>query len=421
MKIATDKIIICCLSTLNLLMVYFLAESQIIASNAYAGMVGLSFGFEANIASLAFLVSMLFLFFNNDVSPQGIFVATTLLLSNIWFFVFYSVSGYGSAELLGIAAFILFFPLLLVTLSGRLLKINYIRGMPISGMIPVRVELVIVLLLTITSLVIYGKVGIGFSLEESYTRRASGRTLVTGFSGYLFAICVNGLAPLLSFLAVYNRRFVFLLPAIVFSILGYGFTGVKAPLGYVGLMAMFAIFYNSGGRNIMVPLTISIFFTVGVAILEYFTFEFSLIADFIIRRAFLLSSQLKMYYIDFLSTPTPDFDMLAGFRRDYSVTYHIGDVYKGDIESNANTISFLTTLAQNGIFGYIFNVVFVAVFFGFLNSLYKKTQHKVWLAIAMLYSLIMLEQSFTIAFVTSGIGASVLLLLIFQYQVSLRR
>jgi len=56
------------------------------------------------------------------------------------------------------------------------------------------------------------------------------------------------------------------------------------------------------------------------------------------------------------------FNLFVGSEGAKPITFLIGEVYMGDPEANANTISFLTEMGRKGILGYLVNVLFLVFF-----------------------------------------------------------
>jgi hypothetical protein len=59
------------------------------------------------------------------------------------------------------------------------------------------------------------KMEINFSYFDSYDRRILAREKVTGLLGYFFQMSSNTLAPILAFLAIYNRNYRYIFIAFI--------------------------------------------------------------------------------------------------------------------------------------------------------------------------------------------------------------
>ena len=417
MKVNLAKIQTVFLVGISVLMVWFIAKNQIIEMNEYAGMrkltpsLGLFF-------SCMYIFAMLVVFFKSQQnSPQGILIGILLFYSFIWFFAFYSVSGYLDSNLIFVGGLIFLFPMFILLLSEKYLKINFEKGVFENGFFNARIEVAITLILILVTILMYQKMEISFSFFDSYERRLLGREVVDRFLAYLLSMSLNGLAPLLAFLGIYNRKYMYLIFAYVFVCLGFGFIGTKTPIAFVILMSLMAIYYAKGRKNVVFLLVIAMTGLIFLALVEYFFFGFSWIADVYVRRAMLTVPQLQMYFLDFIFNDSLNsFNFLNGTLINKQVTFLIGEFYLGNPEANANTISFLTDFGRWGVLGYLFSIVFLVAFFSFMAHLYKCSKHEVWLAMSTLYALILLEQSYSVAFVSSGIGLSIVLLIVFNYK-----
>jgi hypothetical protein len=136
------------------------------------------------------------------------------------------------------------------------------------------------------------------------------------------------------------------------------------------------------------------------------------IADIIIRRAFIVVAQNQTYFIDFIINNFTFENWLFGYEIDKPITFLIGEIYHNNINTNANTNAFLYEFVSKGILGYLFMILFLSFFFSLLNFLYLKYQLKEVIGISIIYSLLLTEQAYTTAFVTSGIGVLTLLILL---------
>ena len=417
MKVNLVNLKIILLLFFAVLMVWYLADSQIVEMNKYAGFNELSFDLNL-FYSLLFIVVLFSCFFKcNQKSPQYILIGILLCYSHIWFFVFFSVAGYSNIKLIFWGGFIYLLPVILLVLTEKYLKINYRFKILKHGLIKLRVEFIITVILLFTFIAMLAKMNINFSFLDLYERRILAREQVTGLLGYFFTMSSNSFAPILAFLAIYNRNYKYLFFAFTFVIFAYGFVGLKAPFAYVVLMS-FIGYYFSKRSNIIVyvlvlPMTTLIFF----GLLEFFLFDFSWIADIFIRRVNLSPPLMQMHYLDFIfAQSNNNYSFLIGNQEPQSITYLIGEIYSKNILANDNAISFLQELGQRGVLGYFLNVVFLIFFYSFLQYLYRVSKNKVWLAIATIYALLLLEQSYTVAFISSGIGLITVLLLMFSYK-----
>ncbi|WP_419965997.1 hypothetical protein [Aliarcobacter butzleri] len=252
-----------------------------------------------------------------------------------------------------------------------------------------------------------------FSFNDSYVRRLDGRELITGVSAYLFAMSMNSIAPFLAFYAFLKKKYFYFLISFIFVILCFGFIGSKAPIGYVILLSYIGFLFSKSKKiNIFNFFLVIIFFIFFLSIIEYFIFDFSTIADIIIRRAFIVVAQNQTYFIDFIINNFTFENWLFGYLNDKPITFLIGELYYNNINTNANTNAFLYEFISNGMVGYFFMILFLSFFFSLLNFLYIKYNSKEVIGISIIYSLLLTEQAYTTAFITSGIGFLAILVIL---------
>ncbi|MGE4444573.1 MAG: hypothetical protein AB7E37_06335 [Candidatus Altimarinota bacterium] len=276
-----------------------------------------------------------------------------------------------------------------------------------------KIEYLLSLFLFITLIFISLKMPLSFSFNDSYVRRLDGRELVTGFNAYLFAMSMNSIAPFLAFYAFLKKKYLYFFIAFIFVILCFGFIGSKAPIGYVLLLSFMGLVFNKNDKSSIFNIFLIIIFSILLfSLIEYFINNFSIIADIIVRRAFIVVAQNQTYFIDFIINNFTFENWLFGYLNDKPITFLIGELYYNNINTNANTNAFLYEFISNGILGYFIMIVFLSFFFSLLNFLYLKYQSKEVIGISIIYSLLLTEQAYTTAFVTSGIGVLTFLILL---------
>lgn len=413
MKVNLVNLKIILLLSFAVLMVWYLADNYIVKIYGFNEL-----SFDLNLFySLFFIIFLFSCFFKcNQKSPQYIIIGILLCYSHIWFFVFFSVAGYSNIKLIFWGGFIFLLPVILLVLTEKYLKINYKFKILKHGLINLRVEFVITAILLFVFIAMLIKMDINFSFD-SHERRILGREKVTGLLGYFFQMSTNGLAPILSFLAIYNRNYKYLFLAFAFVIFAYGFVGLKAPFAYVVLMSFVGYYFSKRYNNIVYVFVLLMTSIIFLGLLEFFFFDFSWIVNIFVRRVYLSTALTQMHYLDFIfAQSNNNYNFLTGNQEPKSITYLIGEIYSKDILANQNTISFIVELGQKGFLGYFFNVIFLIFFYSFLQYLHRFSKNEVWMAIAIIYALLLLEQSYTVAFVSSGIGLITILLLMFNYK-----
>lgn len=415
MKLNLVNLKIILLQFFAVLMVWYLAET--IIERNQAGMQGLSYNLGLFYSLFFFIVLFLCFFKCNQNSPQYILIGILLFYSYVWFFVFFSVAGYSDSKIIFLGGLLFLLPVILLTLTQKYFKIYYNFPIFKHGLIKLPVEFVITAILMFVFIAMIMKMELDFSLSDSYERRILGRTIVIGLLGYFFDMSSNSLAPILAFLAIYNRNYKYLFFAFAFAILTFGFIGSKAPFVYVTLMSFTGYYFSKRSNNVVYLFVLVMTALIFFALLETLFFDSYLINDSFVRRITLSVVLVQMHYLDFIFTQAhSNYNFITGNLDTTRITYRIGEIYFENSLSNVNTISFLAEFGQRGILGYFFNILFLVFFFSFLQHLDKVSKHKIWMAIATIYSLLLLEQSYTVAFVSSGIGLITILCLLFNYK-----
>jgi hypothetical protein len=146
--------------------------------------------------------------------------------------------------------------------------------------------------------------------------------------------------------------------------------------------------------------------------------DYSIIADYGFRRLFSVQAQIQGYYLDFLMLNTqPFWSFLSGVHDQlFSAGYYIGFNYMGNQDSNANTNAFLHAFVANGILGYFVAIIFVSVFFVILDCLYRSTRNPTFILLGFIYGYLIIEQAFTTAMISSGVGLLFLLTFFEKYD-----
>lgn len=338
--------------------------------------------------------------------PSNYLIYIYILLVIIWNILFYKSTNLISYELYFLWLILIILPLFCILLFNKFFMLIIEKVFfEINILKFLKIEYLLSLFLVITLILISLKMPLSFSFNDSYVRRLDGRELVTGFNAYLFAMSMNSIAPFLAFYAFLKKKYLYFFIAFIFVILCFGFIGSKAPIGYVILLSYIGfLFSRSEEINIFNFFLVVIFFIFFLSVIEYLIFDFSIIADIIVRRAFIVVSQNQTYFIDFIINNFTFENWLFGYENDKPITFLVGEIYYNNINTNANTNAFLYEFISNGMVGYFLMILFLSFFFSLLNFLYIKYNLKEVIGISIIYSLLLTEQAYTTAFITSGIG-----------------
>ena len=278
----------------------------------------------------------------------------------------------------------------------------------------------ILALLVLASLLGYRVAGgdAGFSFDEAANRRLQGRETFSGnaLAAYLLQMSANGLAPFVAFLGMLRRSRVAVVLALGFAVLCFWLLGLKSPLVNVLALTGLGWLLRSGRiGSVTAMLTGALAFVLALSLLELRFFDVSLIAEFGVRRVILVNATIQSYFVDALAQTswlpllTSGFD-LAGH---LTPEYYIGATYMGSELTNANTNAFLHELAVNGVLGYLAVVAGVCAVLAWCDRVWWQDGRADGFAFAAILGILMVEQAFTTALISSGLVLCILLSTLF--------
>lgn len=413
------------LSMLFLYVIYVWAmihtyDFQIAEENAYAGMQPWEMTSAGWVILAIALPLIAFMASRIKGNPSDFFVIFYSAIPVISFFALTSTSGKINNSILLPSLLIIIFPLLAIWVLQYL--IPKIRWSGVVRSIIIERVLLGILFAVIMFSYVNAPTSAGFDIITSYDRRLEGRELYTAGSliAYALAMCMNGFAPYLAFRGAINGRRLLALTAFGSVVFFYWLLGVKAPVMYV-LMG-YSIGLLARRNNLPYLIKYFILSIIGLYFLVFVEWSFfdnhSVIANFGFRRLFPVQAEVQGFYLDFLMGDTPSaWSWLIGIPdQSFQVTYYVGEKYFGNSSTNANTNAFLYAFAANGFLGYLFSILFVSTFLVGLDRLYRSTQNPNYLLIGFVYGVLVTEQSFSTAMVSSGVGLLFLLTLLAKYD-----
>jgi hypothetical protein len=395
---------------------------QIADENAYAGMQPWVMTAAGWVCLGIILPLMAFIASRVKGNPSDFFVIFYSAIPVVSFCTLTSTSGKISNSILLPSLAVIISPLVPIFILQYLVpKIKW-RGI-VSSTIIERVLLGILFLVIMYSYV-NSPESTGFDIISSYNRRLEGREIYADGSliAYALGMCMNGFTPYLAFRGAVSGRSSLVLVALGSVIFFYWLLGVKAPFVYV----LLSYFVGSLSRREELRHLVK-YFLVGIiglyflVLIEWWFFDnHSIIADFGFRRLFSVQTQIQGYYLDFLMVDTPSFwNLLLGVSdQSFKATYYIGKNYMDNPDGNANTNAFLYGFAANGLFGYLVAIFFVSTFLVSLDRLYQSTHNPSYLLIGFVYGILLTEQAFSTAILSSGVGLLFLITFFEKYNVS---
>ncbi len=404
------------------LLVLFLYRVQLLEANAYEGFVDIDIDPVFVCIYLLWLGVMASSYPREIRYPSDIFLALYIVTVGLCGAAFWGCTGLlgplGALLLLGFIGF----PVVAVKITrwscSRILKKSFFT----VNLFPERllpVGLIIFLMVAgISGYMISGGDG-GFDISSMYVRRLAGRDNFAGASlaSYLMAMSVNSIAPLLAYIGARTRNFAYIVAAVIFVIFGFWLLGLKAPVLYVAVMYVIGTAFRNGTyRKISRYIVFSLAIIFVVAVIENLIFGYSFVADYFIRRLYLVGAQIQTYFIHKIFYDASLHEMLFGLNLHGtgSPSFLVGLEYFGNEATNANTNAFLYALALSGLVGYFLCVTFICFFMLIMDNLFISQKRGDILAVAVIYAILILEQAYTTAFISSGVFASLLLIMWFS-------
>ena len=252
----------------------------------------------------------------------------------------------------------------------------------------------------------------GFSLEDSYLRRLEGReTYASGtLIAYLIGTLNNGIAPYLAFVAGERKSRISFMMAFSIAVVYFYLVGLKAQFAYIVVAFLFGRLLRSGSLDTLPKgAVLSCICLLAIVIFEWLLGGgYSLIAELTFRRVNVIPGQVANHYVELIASDGP-WTIWSGVSHAKGVSFLIGELHYTS-ETNANTSSFLYSFAQGGFLGLLFTLVILLLFYGVIDSIYRKTKNPDFLFLGFFYAIIITEQAATTALLSSGFAFMFLVL-----------
>lgn len=386
----------------TLFFIYFFSGFK---RNEYLGYKQISFDGYTLVGVLVLLIQYTLVFRKPLNKPSDFFVLFYSLIVIYPYTVLHGIWGRSGFDYLS-DLFLLYVPFLLV-ITIRTIKIRFPQKY-ISREKASIYFLIFFVICICTYLVINSPSSASFSLINSYVRRLEARELYGAGTlvSYASAMAMNTMLSFIAYYGVVRKKIVFITIPIFFYLVFYYIYGVKAPLFYIFLsylLGVFVTFHNI--KSFTRFLFTGFIVLVLLASLELLITGYSYFEDYIIRRVFFVISYLNGAYFELFNSA--DFPVWTGLPEIKSASMHVGEVYLGRPGLNANTNTFLYFLIQKGIVGYVLISILVGLIFSFFDVLSRT--NPLFIFLAFIYALLILEQSATTALVSSGISLVVAL------------
>ncbi len=334
-------------------------------------------------------------------------VTSYLLLHSVYGPVPYMVITTGIA--------ILMIPLVILEVFKRINLSFSVRGYLQSSHIDALVALVI--LVVVVFAYMRPPANAGFGLLDIYVRRLEGRhTYPAGtLLAYGLAMSMNGFSPYMAFRAGLKMRMDLLVLSIAAVVFFYWLLGVKAPFLYIAVSFLLGLVVR---KNILRPM--AYYCMVAVLILWMLVLvdlawggRNLVVANYFFMRVFSVQAETQSMYMKFLfDTKLIPWSWITGSSDpSFAATYYIGEHYSNNPDNNANTNAFLYQITAKGIMGYLAAIAFVPLFLVALDRLFQASRNPSYLFLGFLYGILVVEQAFTVAMLSSGVAVLFLLTL----------
>ncbi|PLC05122.1 hypothetical protein CY658_15110 [Variovorax sp. RO1] len=412
---------LCVLAMISSLVLY--SFGGILDRNSYAGLHELSSGFDSLLISIIW-GCLIFYFLPKKISlPSDIFLFFYLAFCLIWGAGYWSVSGqadfyFGLSMLcIGILPVILFKGIRQIIARTEVRKLARLGLFSSSW----RIWALGLLLLTSALVGVTAFGGGGFDWELMYDRRISARESfgVGTIPTYLFAMSINGVMPVMAFIGGRRGNFLITGLAIAYAVFGFWLIGVKAPFLYAMIMWFLGFLLRKEKFEYFHGYVLLGLNLVLLAALVEMLFGESFISELFVRRAMVIPPFLQGVYVDYVLSTFSDLDSwIFGKKLDVGIAIYIGQDYLGMDNLNANTNAFMYALASGGVALYLLAIFFVSFVFAVIDSAYKWKKDEIFLPIGAMYGLLLTEQAFGTAFLSSGIFLCLLVAFLFSRNAS---
>lgn len=390
--------------------------------NAYHGLRPIDFDFGAAVLFVIWAGLAASIFPREIRRPSDLFLLFYTLICFLWGSSLWEATGLLSLPQAALLMVLLYLPAFAIQAARRFLSASareFIFPVYIYERRYLAVPLVGLLLAgAAVALAVFGQGE--FGIDSVYERRLAGREALAGhvLAGYLVGMTVNGVMPLLGFIAGWRRSPALLLMAAAYAVLMFWLLGLKSPfpnlavLTTVGFMLGFA---RLRGRVVWAIVAGAVL-VYGYAVWEIWSDDYSALADYVIRRVTIVQPQVQSYYLAHWSSLDVWGWLLGAPLQGHSDwTYLIGDRYLNNPAANANTNAFLHALLKGGLVAYCVAVAAITALTLTVDALQEQTGKPELIGVWGLFGILISEQAYTVALLSSGIFLCLALMMLFSY------
>lgn len=260
--------------------------------------------------------------------------------------------------------------------------------------------------------------------NEYYLRRQVAKVIFPSGAAisYYISIFVQGLYPILLIVSIATKNYKLMLLAILNVVVLWGVGGEKYPIFLLILLVPVMVIYKYKNLGIALNLllvTACIFIVFGIIETEVFGTMY--INDYFLRRVYavpaVLSDAVSLhyeliginYYCDSL------LGALSCDQKDISITYSISENILSQPEMNANVNFIAMAFLRMSYLAVAIEVLILSSILVLLNTLFYKKENYYALAVGVMLSLRLLEQSLPTVLLSSG-GVMVIILAIYAHK-----
>lgn len=369
---------------------------------AYQGMFPFEHTFALTLAQLAMLVAVAAMLPTKVTLPSDFY-----LLFYPWFVLVPFANIFPGGGYVGVSGSVVLFSLLAIPCLVVLLTRRFSIRTPVF---PVLSENALMLILFCFSAFFFGWAlarGLKFSLvwDEMYLRRAIGRELIESRSvlAYGLSATTNGVVPLMALFGGYRRSIALGSASMFLAILGFAAIGSKSPAAMSALFFALGWVQRSTSFRSRIPFAFSIIVcsTVLGAYSLYLWSGNDLVLDIFVRRVFFATATNIGMYWDLLNSYSV-VEILFGKDHGVQLTFFVGEAYYGNAASNINVSAFLLSLLQGGALWYVVSMVAAAIFLTAVDRRFQESGHVGYMLVGAAFGLLIAEQAWTTALVSSG-------------------
>lgn len=219
---------------------------------------------------------------------------------------------------------------------------------------------------------------LNFDLSKVYDLRTVAKDNLPEIFGYISPLIGKVIVPVAFVLALLYKKYFMAIVLFSISILIFGLTAHKAPLFYPFLI--FFVYFLSSGKNSIIKFNIIVLFILLVSIGDFWLAQeydndfFGWLGSLLMRRSFIVPSEINYMYYDFFSrhewvifsNSKISFGLLD-YPYQVDVPHLIGLKYFNNIETGANAGWFGSGYMQAGFIGLLFYSLVISAIFKYID------------------------------------------------------